>query len=67
MKTTLLFLAIILLSSCKRKDFTGLYVANHKEGADTLIINQNYTYKHIFITNDNVRYFKEGKWEIQQD
>lgn len=60
----IIFAVVLLLCSCKPKEFAGAYVANHKEGADTLIINQNHTYKHIFITNDNVRYVKDGNWEV---
>ena len=63
MKKIIIIFALFLFLSCKKKELEGVYVANHKEGADTLIINQNHTYRHHFISNEGKKYIKEGTWE----
>lgn len=63
MKKIIICLLLFLFFSCKKEDITGVYVANHKEGADTLIIFHNNTYRHLFVANNGVKYVQEGTWE----
>lgn len=53
--------------SCKKKEFFGTYVANHKEGIDTLMIKSNFTYKNIFISNNGKKYIKNERWKVGEE
>ena len=58
---------LFFLLSCKKKEYFGTYVANHKEGADTIIINPDFTYKHNFVSNSGSKFGKNEKWEYGEE
>jgi hypothetical protein len=58
---------ILCLASCQAITddmFPGKYAMNTDKLKDSLILNENYTYRHTYTDSTNKTYISTGKWEL---
>ncbi|NJA06292.1 hypothetical protein HC024_11260 [Methylococcaceae bacterium WWC4] len=65
-----LILLIVLTNGCAAKhstdDFSGKYLLSVDGGADSIILNPDNTYNHIYVTKSGEKDQQDGTWTVEE-